>query len=97
MPSPANSASTGGFAPLSRHGMDGHGWGRWPMISDMIRTATINDVAEIRAMIRELAECERFVDQVRATEAQLHYRTGREGRALLGPGRRRERNDCGRA
>ncbi|MFC9504190.1 GNAT family N-acetyltransferase [Streptomyces sp. NPDC057002] len=37
----------------------------------MIRAATVNDVAEIRAMIRELAEYERAVDQARATEEQL--------------------------
>ncbi|MGX1560993.1 N-acetyltransferase family protein [Streptomyces sp. NPDC055506] len=37
----------------------------------MIRAATVNDVAEIRAMIRELAEYERSVDQARATEEQL--------------------------
>ncbi|SDN66624.1 L-amino acid N-acyltransferase YncA [Streptomyces sp. cf386] len=37
----------------------------------MIRAATENDVAEIRAMIRELAEYERAVDQARATEEQL--------------------------
>ncbi|MFC9913867.1 GNAT family N-acetyltransferase [Streptomyces sp. NPDC127197] len=37
----------------------------------MIRTATVSDVAEIRAMIRELAEYERAVEQARATEEQL--------------------------
>ncbi|MFI5552833.1 GNAT family N-acetyltransferase [Streptomyces sp. NPDC051738] len=37
----------------------------------MIRAATVNDVAEIRAMIRELAEYERSVEQARATEEQL--------------------------
>ncbi|MFD7404960.1 GNAT family N-acetyltransferase [Streptomyces sp. NPDC059866] len=37
----------------------------------MIRAATVNDVAEIRAMIRELAEYERAVEQARATEEQL--------------------------
>jgi GNAT superfamily N-acetyltransferase len=41
------------------------------MISGMIRAATVNDVAEIRAMIRELAEYERSVEQARATEEQL--------------------------
>ncbi|MFI9809022.1 GNAT family N-acetyltransferase [Streptomyces sp. NPDC052301] len=37
----------------------------------MIRAATVNDVAEIRAMIRELAEYERAPEQARATEEQL--------------------------
>ncbi|WP_189870618.1 GNAT family N-acetyltransferase [Streptomyces bluensis] len=37
----------------------------------MIRAATVNDVAEIRAMIRELAAYERAVEQARATEEQL--------------------------
>ncbi|MCL6738346.1 GNAT family N-acetyltransferase [Streptomyces neyagawaensis] len=37
----------------------------------MIRAATVNDVADIRAMIRELAAYERAVEQARATEAQL--------------------------
>ncbi|WP_316783846.1 GNAT family N-acetyltransferase [Streptomyces sasae] len=37
----------------------------------MIRAATENDVAAIRAMIRELAEYERAVEQARATEEQL--------------------------
>ncbi|TPQ22967.1 GNAT family N-acetyltransferase [Streptomyces sporangiiformans] len=37
----------------------------------MIRAATVEDVAEIRAMIRELAEYERAVEQARATEEQL--------------------------
>lgn len=41
------------------------------MISGMIRAATVNDVADIRAMIRELAAYERAVEQARATEAQL--------------------------
>lgn len=41
------------------------------MISGMIRAATVNDVATIRAMIRELAAYERAVEQVRATEEQL--------------------------
>lgn len=41
------------------------------MIFAMIRAATVNDVAEIRAMIRELAEYERAVEQARATEEQL--------------------------
>lgn len=41
------------------------------MISGMIRAATVNDVATIRAMIRELAEYERAIEQVRATEEQL--------------------------
>jgi GNAT superfamily N-acetyltransferase len=38
----------------------------------MIRAATENDVAEIRAMIRELAVYERAGEQARATEEQLH-------------------------
>jgi GNAT superfamily N-acetyltransferase len=37
----------------------------------MIRYATVNDVPEIRAMIRELAAYERAVEQARATEEQL--------------------------
>ncbi|MFB7928152.1 GNAT family N-acetyltransferase [Streptomyces sp. NPDC056039] len=37
----------------------------------MIRAATVNDVAEIRAMIRELAEYEHSAEQARATEEQL--------------------------
>ncbi|QFQ99129.1 GNAT family N-acetyltransferase [Streptomyces phaeolivaceus] len=37
----------------------------------MIRTATVHDVAEIIAMIRELAAYERAVEQARATEEQL--------------------------
>ncbi|WP_407555537.1 GNAT family N-acetyltransferase [Streptomyces sp. Pv4-95] len=37
----------------------------------MIRAATVDDVVEIRAMIRELAEYERAVEQVRVTEEQL--------------------------
>ncbi|MFJ9716184.1 GNAT family N-acetyltransferase [Streptomyces sp. NPDC101213] len=37
----------------------------------MIRTATVDDVAEIRAMIRELAAYERAAEQARATEEQL--------------------------
>ncbi|MGW0868025.1 N-acetyltransferase family protein [Streptomyces sp. NPDC002611] len=37
----------------------------------MIRAATVNDVAEIHAMIRELAEYERSAEQARATEEQL--------------------------
>ncbi len=41
------------------------------MIGDMIRDATVDDVAEIRAMIRELAEYERAVEQATATEEQL--------------------------
>lgn len=41
------------------------------MISGMIRPATVNDVATVRAMIRELAEYERAVEQVRATQEQL--------------------------
>lgn len=41
------------------------------MISGMIRAATVNDVADIRAMIRELAAYERAVEQARATEEQL--------------------------
>lgn len=36
------------------------------MISGMIRAATVNDVAEIRAMIRELAEYERAAEQAQA-------------------------------
>jgi GNAT superfamily N-acetyltransferase len=42
------------------------------MISYMIRAATANDVAEIHAMIRELAEYERAVEQAQATEEHLH-------------------------
>jgi GNAT superfamily N-acetyltransferase len=41
------------------------------MISSMIRAATVDDIAEIRAMIRELAEYERAAEQARATEEQL--------------------------
>lgn len=41
------------------------------MISGMIRAATEEDVAEIRAMIRELADYERAVEQARTTEEQL--------------------------
>lgn len=41
------------------------------MISGMIRAATVEDVAEIRAMIRELAEYERAGEQARATGEQL--------------------------
>ncbi|MFF5981992.1 GNAT family N-acetyltransferase [Streptomyces olindensis] len=37
----------------------------------MIRSATVEDVPEIRAMIRELAAYERAVEQARATEEQL--------------------------
>ncbi|WP_059046845.1 GNAT family N-acetyltransferase [Streptomyces acidiscabies] len=37
----------------------------------MIRNATVDDVADIRAMIRELAEYERAVEQATATEEQL--------------------------
>ncbi|CAM5696233.1 hypothetical protein SGRIM128S_00336 [Streptomyces griseomycini] len=37
----------------------------------MIRTATVHDVAEIRAMIRELAAYEKAAEQARATEEQL--------------------------
>ncbi|MGJ5832508.1 GNAT family N-acetyltransferase [Streptomyces ossamyceticus] len=37
----------------------------------MIRAATVNDVADIRAMVRELAAYERVVEQARATEEQL--------------------------
>ncbi|MFE9452129.1 GNAT family N-acetyltransferase [Streptomyces sp. NPDC006739] len=37
----------------------------------MIRAATTNDIAEIRAMIRELAEYERALEQARASEEQL--------------------------
>ncbi|MDI3418038.1 GNAT family N-acetyltransferase [Streptomyces luteolus] len=38
----------------------------------MIRTATPEDVPAILAMIRELAEYEKALHEVRATEAQLH-------------------------
>ncbi|MER7758751.1 GNAT family N-acetyltransferase [Streptomyces sp. NPDC097619] len=38
----------------------------------MIRTATPADVPEIHAMIRELAEYEKALDEARATEQQLH-------------------------
>lgn len=41
------------------------------MISGVIRAATVNDVADIRAMVRELAAYERAVEQARATEEQL--------------------------
>ncbi|GAQ55624.1 mycothiol acetyltransferase [Streptomyces acidiscabies] len=41
------------------------------MIGHMIRNATVDDVADIRAMIRELAEYERAVEQATATEEQL--------------------------
>ncbi|MFF5159387.1 GNAT family N-acetyltransferase [Streptomyces sp. NPDC000348] len=37
----------------------------------MIREATVHDVPEIRAMIRELAAYEKAADQARATEEQL--------------------------
>ncbi|MEU9272545.1 GNAT family N-acetyltransferase [Streptomyces sp. NPDC048251] len=37
----------------------------------MIRAATVDDIAEIRAMIRELAEYERAAEQARTTEEQL--------------------------
>ncbi|QOV35651.1 GNAT family N-acetyltransferase [Streptomyces ferrugineus] len=37
----------------------------------MIRAATVDDVAEIRSLIRELAEYERAVEQARASEEQL--------------------------
>ncbi|GHC96579.1 putative acetyltransferase [Streptomyces violarus] len=37
----------------------------------MIRSATVNDIPELRAMIRELAAYERAVEQARATEEQL--------------------------
>ncbi|MFH8804766.1 GNAT family N-acetyltransferase [Streptomyces sp. NPDC017936] len=37
----------------------------------MIRTATRDDVPELRAMIRELADYERAAEQARATEEQL--------------------------
>ncbi|MFE4175203.1 GNAT family N-acetyltransferase [Streptomyces sp. NPDC056909] len=38
----------------------------------MIRTATAADVPVIHAMIRELAEYEKCLDEARATEEQLH-------------------------
>ncbi|MEU1318609.1 GNAT family N-acetyltransferase [Streptomyces tibetensis] len=38
----------------------------------MIRAATTNDVADIRAMIRDLAAYEGAAEQARATEEQLH-------------------------
>ncbi|WP_406861730.1 GNAT family N-acetyltransferase [Streptomyces sp. HUAS MG47] len=38
----------------------------------MIRTATPADVPVIHAMVRELAEYEKALDEARATEAQLH-------------------------
>src|SRR5688500_1780836 len=38
----------------------------------MIRAATPSDVPAVHAMIRELAEYERSLDQAKATEAQLH-------------------------
>ncbi|MFJ3506813.1 GNAT family N-acetyltransferase [Streptomyces luteogriseus] len=37
----------------------------------MIRSATVNDIPEIRTMIRELAAYERAEEQARATEEQL--------------------------
>ncbi|WP_030847484.1 GNAT family N-acetyltransferase [Streptomyces sp. NRRL S-475] len=37
----------------------------------MIRSATVNDIPEIRSMIRELAAYERAEEQARATEGQL--------------------------
>ncbi|MFJ7178441.1 GNAT family N-acetyltransferase [Streptomyces massasporeus] len=37
----------------------------------MIRPATVNDIPEIRTMIRELAAYERAEEQARATEGQL--------------------------
>ncbi|MEU0245574.1 GNAT family N-acetyltransferase [Streptomyces sp. NPDC006235] len=37
----------------------------------MIRSATVNDVPEIRSMIRELAAYERAAEQARATDEQL--------------------------
>src|SRR4051812_13483313 len=45
----------------------------------MIRSAAPEDIPEIHAMIRELAEYEREPDSARATPAQLHE-------ALFGPG-----------
>ncbi|MFF0740720.1 GNAT family N-acetyltransferase [Streptomyces sp. NPDC004111] len=44
----------------------------------MIRNATVDDLPEILAMIRELAEYEKALDEVRATEDQLRD-------ALFGP------------
>lgn len=41
------------------------------MISGMIRAAAVNDIAGVRAMIRELAEYERAVEQARAAEERL--------------------------
>lgn len=41
------------------------------MLLRMIRAAAPDDIAEIRAMIRELADYERAVEQARATEEQL--------------------------
>ena len=38
----------------------------------MIRTATPDDVPEIHAMVRELAEYEKALPQAKATEGQLH-------------------------
>ncbi|MBN0042743.1 GNAT family N-acetyltransferase [Streptomyces actuosus] len=38
----------------------------------MIRAATVDDIRDIRAMIRELAAYERAADQARATDEQLH-------------------------
>ncbi|MFE4828339.1 GNAT family N-acetyltransferase [Streptomyces sp. NPDC056672] len=38
----------------------------------MIRTATAADVPVIHAMVRELAEYEKCLDEARATEEQLH-------------------------
>ncbi|MFH9011094.1 GNAT family N-acetyltransferase [Streptomyces sp. NPDC017943] len=38
----------------------------------MIRSATVDDVPEIRTMIRELAAYEKAVEQARCTEEQVH-------------------------
>ncbi|MEV4556049.1 GNAT family N-acetyltransferase [Kitasatospora sp. NPDC049285] len=50
----------------------------------MIRTATPADVPVIRAMIRELAEYEKAVDEARATDEQLHDALFGEHPAVFG-------------
>jgi GNAT superfamily N-acetyltransferase len=42
------------------------------MLSRMIRSAKPEDVAEIHAMVRELADYEKSLDQAKATPEQLH-------------------------
>ena len=50
----------------------------------MIRTALATDVPVIHAMIRELAEYERALDEARATEEQLHDALFGEHPAVFG-------------